>query len=143
VLNLLVLAHMTGDGDLADRAERVFKMFGARVAGGGRAVPMLLAALSVYTAGLSQIVIVGEAGAPDTRALKDAVRRRYLPGAVAVPVTPAHQHAIAGALPWIEELRMREGRATAYVCQDFACDVPTTSPEELATQLKALRVQSR
>jgi uncharacterized protein YyaL (SSP411 family) len=139
VLNLLVLAHLTGDGDLADRADRVFKMFGARVAGGGRAVPMLLSALSVYSAGMSQIVIVGEPGAADTQSLKDAVRRRYLPGAVLVPVTPGHQHAIAGALPWIDELRMREGRATAYVCQDFTCDVPTTSPPEFAAQLDELR----
>ena len=78
----------------------------------------------------------------DHEALREAVRRRYLPAAVVVPVTPAHQRAIAGALPWIDELRMRDGRATAYVCQDFTCDVPTTSPEEFASQLDELRIQS-
>jgi uncharacterized protein YyaL (SSP411 family) len=28
-----------------------------------------------------------------------------------------------------------EGLATAYVCERFACQAPTTAPEELARQL--------
>jgi uncharacterized protein YyaL (SSP411 family) len=113
-------------------------MFGTRTAGGGRTVPMLLSALSIHSAGMAQVVVVGEAGASDTRAILDVVQRRYLPNAVVVAVTPGHQHAFALALPWIDMLPMRDGRATAYVCQDFTCDVPTTSPEEFATQLDEL-----
>jgi hypothetical protein len=30
---------------------------------------------------------------------------------------------------------MRDGRATAYVCRDFACREPTTDPETLKTLL--------
>jgi uncharacterized protein YyaL (SSP411 family) len=30
---------------------------------------------------------------------------------------------------------MRDGRATAYVCEGYACQAPTTDPEELAGQL--------
>ena len=32
----------------------------------------------------------------------------------------------------------REGRATAYVCRDFACQAPAVRPDELEAQLKAL-----
>jgi len=28
-----------------------------------------------------------------------------------------------------------EGRAAAYVCRDFVCDLPVTDPEELLRQL--------
>jgi uncharacterized protein YyaL (SSP411 family) len=32
-------------------------------------------------------------------------------------------------------MTMRDGKATAYVCRAFACDAPTTSPEELNEML--------
>jgi uncharacterized protein YyaL (SSP411 family) len=138
VMNLLTLAHLTGSPEMAERVEKVFRMFGPRAAGSGRTVPMLLSALSLHSAGMAQVVVVGDLGAPETNALMEAVRLRYLPNAVVVPVAPAQQHAFALALPWIEELTLRGGRATAYVCQDFTCDVPTTSPAEFAAQLEEL-----
>jgi uncharacterized protein YyaL (SSP411 family) len=84
-------------------------------------------------------VIVGEPGESGARLLTDVVRRTYLPHAVVVPVREPHREALAGLLPWAKDLRMREGRATAYVCREFACQAPTTSPDELARQLQGLR----
>jgi uncharacterized protein YyaL (SSP411 family) len=31
-----------------------------------------------------------------------------------------------------------DGRATAYLCERYACQLPTTSPEQLAAQLDQL-----
>jgi uncharacterized protein YyaL (SSP411 family) len=36
------------------------------------------------------------------------------------------------------ERRLQVGKPTAYLCQGFACRLPTTSPEELARQLNEL-----
>ena len=36
-----------------------------------------------------------------------------------------------GWMPWVAGMRMIDGRATAYQCQDFACAAPVTAPEEL------------
>jgi uncharacterized protein YyaL (SSP411 family) len=39
----------------------------------------------------------------------------------------------------LEGRTVREGsRATAYVCRNYACDEPVTSPDQLAAQLEAL-----
>jgi len=31
---------------------------------------------------------------------------------------------------------MIDGKSTAYVCQNYACQLPVTTPEELAAQLE-------
>jgi uncharacterized protein len=36
----------------------------------------------------------------------------------------------------VDEMTQVEGKATAYVCHNFACSVPTTTPEALAELLK-------
>src|SRR5206468_7516559 len=57
VLNLLVLSHLVHDPQWTDRIERTLRYFAARLEKIGRAVPMIAAALSVYTAGLQQVVL--------------------------------------------------------------------------------------
>ena len=138
-LNVLLLSHLTGDASAARKVERSLQLFEPRLAGSPRAVPMMLSALSAYHAGGEQVVIVGgdEEG---TRALGAAVGSRYLPFAALVPVTPgAAQARVAALLPFIGSLTPRDGRPTAYLCRDFACDRPTTDPQVLGEQLDALR----
>jgi uncharacterized protein len=134
-LNLLAIAHLTADAGATEKFAQVFGAFGARIAGMGRGVPMMLAALSAYHAGMPQVVVAGPADRDDTRALLDAVRSRYRPTALLVRVDPAREAALAGVLPWAASMSMREGRATAYVCREFACQAPTTDPAQLAAQL--------
>jgi uncharacterized protein len=42
-------------------------------------------------------------------------------------------------LPWLGFMRMKDGRATAYVCRDFSCRLPVTDPDALREQLENLR----
>jgi len=135
-LNLLALSHLTGEAAMAERIERTFGLFSSHL---GRAVPMMLSALSTYHAGVPQIVIAGEAEAPDTRALFDALRVSYRPTAVVVPVFSQHRDRLERVLPWVESMTARDGRATAYVCRDFACQAPVHTAEALVGQLGAAR----
>ena len=134
VLNLLTLAHLTGDASMSERIERSLALFRAHL---GRAVPLMLSALSLYHAGMPQIVIAGEAEAPDTRALLDALRVAYRPATVVVPAFGRHRSALERVLPWVQTMVAREGRATAYVCRDFACQAPVQTAEALVEQLGA------
>ncbi|MBI4885481.1 MAG: thioredoxin domain-containing protein [Acidobacteria bacterium] len=138
VMNLLVLSHLTGDEAMAARIERTFGAFARVMSTQGRGVPMMLAALSMRHAGVPQIVIAGEPGAAGTQALTDVVRRRYLPSAVVVPRAGGHRDALSRLLPWTAALEPRDGRATAYLCRDFACQTPATSARELEAQLERL-----
>jgi uncharacterized protein YyaL (SSP411 family) len=136
VQNLLTLAHVLpadieADLQVRRKVEKTFGMFANNAAMRGRAVPMMLAALSTYHSGIPQIVIVGERNDAGTAALQAELRRHYRPTAVVVPVTESHRASLSSLLPWIQPLVRKDGVATAYVCRDFACDLPATTPEEL------------
>jgi uncharacterized protein YyaL (SSP411 family) len=138
--NLLTWAHLGGAGaaEAADRLERTL----ARVAAtpqAARVMPLLMASVSVYRAGVPQIVVVGERSDPGAVALHQVVTGMYLPGAVTLVVEPgAKQAALAERLPWVAALERQDGRATAYLCRQFMCETPVTEPQALADQFEAL-----
>jgi hypothetical protein len=136
VHNLLAIAHLADDADSRTRAERTLGRYGPRAGRAARAIPMMLAALSAWHAGATQIVIVGEprAAAP----MRAEVARVYAPFALVVSVEPGErQRAIAAQLPFVESMGAAAGRATAYVCRDFACREPVTTSEALRAQLES------
>ena len=138
VSNLMVLAHLTGDATWRTRVERTFQGAAARITGAGRSVPMMLAGLSAWHAGVQQIAIVGAAGDTSREALEREAAACYLPFAVVVPVAPgARQQRLGAVAPFITAMRELDGRATAYVCRDFACQAPVTAPEAFASQLQS------
>ena len=59
------------------------------------------------------------------------------------PVIPAKQNVWgrrrrtrrSSPMPLLESRGMVDGNPTAYVCQTYACQLPVTTPEELAAQL--------
>jgi uncharacterized protein YyaL (SSP411 family) len=132
VMNLLVLSHLVEDGRWTGQIDRTLRFFGGRLEQIGRAVPMMAAALSTYTAGPEQIVIVGSAGA---EALERAVARRYLPFATMLALTPERQAALATVVPFVGSMQPVDGMAAAYVCRNFACRQPTVSVAALEDQL--------
>jgi uncharacterized protein YyaL (SSP411 family) len=136
VLNLLVLAHMTNEAELFDRIDRTLRMFGPRIGQLARAVPMMLAALSTWHAGIAQVVIVGTPADEAMQMLLREASAKYDPFSVIVPVHPGDaQASLARLLPFIASMEMREGRATAYVCHNFTCTEPATDPAGLAERL--------
>ena len=131
VLNLLTLSHLTNDERFEQSIERAFGLFASRIEQGARTVPMMMAALSVYHAGLSQVVVRGDA-------MIDALRRRYLPFAVTIPLTALDaggRSDVARLLPWIEPMVARADGPIAYVCRNFVCEAPVTSARELEAKL--------
>ena len=136
VENLLTLMHLRDDPDAAAKAEKTLGRFGTRLGQAARAVPLMMAALVRYHAPATQIVIVGEPAASETRALERVVAARYLPFAVRLRVTPGDNQArLAERLPFVGALREIDGRSTAYVCSNFTCREPVTDAARLDEQL--------
>jgi uncharacterized protein YyaL (SSP411 family) len=130
--NLLTLAHLTGDHTYQERATQVFATFGERLRSLGRALPFMSAALSMAHARPEQIVVVGPAELAATEVLWRAANTPYRPFANMIRITPgAQQEQLSDQMPWIGSMSMLNDAPAAYVCRNFTCDAPTTSPQAL------------
>ncbi len=141
-LNLARLAALTGRDELLARAEAAAAAFGVldNPARSAQTMPLLLAATDFLSRPPRQIVIVGQRDATDTRALLKAANARFTPDMVLMFADGGEgQRELVERLPHLEGATMQDGRATAYLCQDQACQLPTTDPAELARRLSAIQ----
>ena len=133
---LLRLAAYTGEGDYRERAERYLSALAASVAQHPAAFGRLLSALDFAIGPVQEVALVGDPAGPDTRDLLAALYARYDPNRVLALRSPgAEGDSLAAVIPLLEGRTAIEGRATAYVCQHFACRLPVTAPEDLLRQL--------
>jgi hypothetical protein len=94
-----------------------------------------LGALDFHLGPAVEVALVWPAGAGENAAapLVKEVFSRYLPSRV---VAGAPEDGIPG-VPLLEGKTARAGRPTAYVCERYACQAPTTDPAEVGRQLDA------
>ena len=96
----------------------------------------LLAAMDLYLEGGREIVIAGAAGSPDRNALLQTVWETYLPNKLVAPFDPNGGNVdTLASLPLFTGKRALGGKATAFVCRNFACELPVNDPGKLAEQL--------
>ena len=134
-VNVLTLAHLTGDPTYRNKAERTLARFGKRAGAAGRVIPMMLCALSVWHSPSMQIAVVGGRTSDPVRELESEIAAHYLPFAVHVPVDPdSSQGALGGVLPFVDGMKAHGGGAV-YVCREFACRQPVGSVEALRAEL--------
>jgi hypothetical protein len=133
-LNLLRLARITGREDFQQAADATFRFFAGRMNSGAIAIPQMLVAYLYSTSKPKQIVISG----PEPETMLSEVRKRFLPDVVVLVLDSEETRsrfaqwngAVAGMTPV-------DGKTAAYVCENFTCQLPVTTPEELAAHLPA------
>jgi uncharacterized protein YyaL (SSP411 family) len=80
------------------------------------------------------VAIVGDQAAEDTRTLLATVWATYQPNRVLAAAIPGDR-AAQDEVPLLADRPALDGKATAYVCEHFVCQLPVTDPEALAAQL--------
>uniref|UniRef100_A0A3B1K518 Spermatosis associated 20 n=1 Tax=Astyanax mexicanus TaxID=7994 RepID=A0A3B1K518_ASTMX len=103
-MNLQRLSHLTGKQEWMQRSEQLLTAFSDRLTKVPIALPDMVRGLMAHHYTLKQVLILADGNTED-----------YL-----------YQK-----LPVLSSLVQQEGKATAYVCQDFACALPVTCPQEL------------
>lgn len=119
---LLRLAGYTRDDSYRQAAQRVLSGFASRLNEQPLTLPRMMCAWMYELAPKRQIVIAG----PSPEPFLHEVRRRFLP-ATLVFVNPA-----GGELAAMTPV---EGKTAAYVCENYACQLPVTAVAKLASDL--------
>jgi uncharacterized protein YyaL (SSP411 family) len=114
-------------------ARRVLQRLGPTAAKAPLAFGRLLAALDFELGRPVELAIVGDPQEPATNRLLEVARSRYLPNHL---LALARSGANAQTIPLLADRRSLGGRPTAYLCERFVCQAPTSDPAELAQQLE-------
>jgi hypothetical protein len=118
----------------SEKAARVLRGMAEPMTRYPTAFGRLLSALDFALARPQEVAIVGEVLGRDTQALVATVRARYRPNTIVALREPGARENVQPAL--LRSRGLIDGRATAYVCERYACQQPVTTPQELAAQLE-------
>jgi uncharacterized protein YyaL (SSP411 family) len=126
---LLRLALLTDNDQYRQAAQGVLELLREPMARYPLGFARALNALDFFLGRPKEIAVVGTSGASDTEALVEVVFEPFLPNKV-----------VAGggaSIPLLAAREQRNGKATAYVCEHYVCQAPTSDPEELRALLNA------
>ena len=139
-LALLTVGRLTMDEKLVRAGERTIRCFSGHLDRMPTGFPFLLLALDFTVGPNGEVTLAGDPGDEALAAMIREVGSRYLPRTVvAVNHTGKAGDAIRKLVPFLAEQKPVNGRATAYVCENYACRAPVTSPEELGKALSGGR----
>jgi uncharacterized protein YyaL (SSP411 family) len=126
---LVRLAELLHDVDARRRATYVLETLAPAMGRYPLAFGHMLGSADMVINGAVELAIVGDPASSDFVALERTAAERYVPSLV-----------LAGGLPTDDVALMsgrepRDGRATAYVCRNYACEEPATTAQQLDEQL--------
>ena len=129
-LNLLKLARITGNIEYEKKAARLGDAFSETIESGPMAYTLFMMGLDFGLGPSYEVVIVGDPEAEDTKAMIDAVRKNYSPSKV-VLTKAKDSDEITDIAGFTKSQSSIDGKATAYVCLNQICNLPTTEVNKM------------
>lgn len=136
-LNLVKLSRYTNNVELSQKADQQLKAFAGAVERYPAGHALFLAAVDMAYSPSSEIVIAGDPEDEDTQAMIASLQKRYAPNSLLImnPTGVASRN-VETVIPWVQGKTALGGKATAYVCENFACQSPTMDTKKLMEMLR-------
>jgi len=132
---LLRLYSFTGREDYFKHAETVLRSYYDAMESQPFGFAHMLCALDFYLQKPKEITVVGKLEDPGTRSIIKAIHAHYLPNKILQLANP--EEPLGGISPLLHGKAAIAGKATVYVCQNFACSRPVTEWQDLKLLLEA------
>jgi len=127
-LDMLRLSHLSGDPSGEERAQSIFKAFSGSVQASPLAHTMLMTALGMALGTSREVAIVEGQGLEE---MLGAVRSRFEPNDVVLLV----DEDTRDIAEFTDAMVQIEGKATAYVCIEHSCELPTADLSKMLEML--------
>jgi len=136
--NLLRLGRITANSDFEEKAMRIGLAFSRSVRQSPLAHTQLMVATDFGIGPTHEVVVAGDSRARDTKAMLKALRTRFLPNKILL-LRPTEEESpdIIRLAEYTRHQSSIDGKATAYVCLNYSCKVPTTDTTEMLGMLNA------
>ncbi|MCY4023492.1 MAG: thioredoxin domain-containing protein [Anaerolineaceae bacterium] len=131
---LLRLAAWTGESRYKEAAVAALRLLVEALRAYPQAFGEALNAVDMLVSGLQEVAIVGAPEEGGCAALVRELRSKWRPNSVAALCGPTDSDE--SAIPLLRGRVKIGGRATAYVCRNFACQLPVTEVPALRSQLQ-------
>jgi uncharacterized protein YyaL (SSP411 family) len=125
-LVLQKLGALLADPDLAREGREVLETFAGHLEATPLAYPQMMLALDLALGPTAEVVLAGNPTSAELLAMRQELDGRFLPR-VSVAVLPEGKagERLKALSPFLAGLDPARGPATAYVCQDGRCALPT------------------
>ena len=129
---LLKLGKLTMDQYFTQQTDRTIKAFSYVLERAPAQLTAMVSALDFWLGPSQEIVIAGNMDDVETKQMLKLVRSYYLPNAVILLHESGDRGlAIEENIPFVKNQMSINGRATAYVCENYICKRPVNTIEEL------------
>jgi uncharacterized protein YyaL (SSP411 family) len=119
--------------DAIQRAAKTMQAFAKQIERAPTSAPQMLVALSWSRYKPKQVVIAGKADDPATRAMLREVHRHFVPHEMLILADGGGgQQFFSDRVEFMKSVGMIDDRPTAYVCENFVCQLPTNDLKTLA-----------
>ena len=132
---LFRLAVLTGESRYEATALTALRPMADLMARHSSGFGRFLCALDFHLGPVVEVALVAPAAGDGLGALVAEVFGRYLPNRVVTGVVSGDGASAAG-IPLLQGREAVGGKATAYVCRNYVCELPVTDRAALARQLE-------
>jgi uncharacterized protein YyaL (SSP411 family) len=135
-LVLLRLGELTADPELGRYGRDTVTAFAPALEVSPLSFPQMLIALDFAIGPRAEVVLAGDPKSEEFRAMAAALDRLHLPRVV-VAARPAGEagRRIVALAPYLNAHEPLDGKATAFVCRDYACALPAHDVDAMLGQL--------
>jgi uncharacterized protein YyaL (SSP411 family) len=143
-LNLLRIGYMLDQNDARERARQTLEAFAKQLEIAPSSMPQMLVALAWSRSKPKQVVIAGKPGDAATAAMLREVHRHFVPHRLLILADGgAGQQFFADRVEFMKSVAETNNQPTAYVCENFVCQLPTTDLKTVAALLTGKKVASK
>jgi len=136
LLNLLRLAHLTGDYELEKKAEELMTVFTPYIKQAPSQYCFFLQGLNFSLGPPGEIVITGKPYNQDTRQLIKMIQRQFLPNQVLLfRSTSEKTPEITKIAPFTENHTSLNNQTTVYICKNHICQMPLVDKKKIRNAL--------
>ena len=133
-MNLLKLTRITGEIKWAEMADKTFKVFSNEINSAPSGYTSMVTAFLFEYDHPKEIVVVGSGSDPATQDALTRMKSEYIPGKILLfKDTDLLSPVLSPLAKWTATQETIGDKVTFYVCQDFACKIPTTDIKEALT----------